>query len=473
MLALFVALPATNAFGQAPSGDWVSGIACQNLSATTASSISIAFYPEGNGVAALTYNDPTPVPANGSRNYFTPSSPPGLPDDFIGSAVVSSDQPMSCNVNTQTTGSGTVSDPYRLGTSAGVRETETYTSAYVPQVEKNYAGGWSSYIAIQNTGDDSVDVTINYKDRYGSNIPSASETIAIPALSNYISYQTANGNLPDNFLGSATITGDGSTPLAIATSFYNSGADSSTSQMHSYNGFGSGANKILIPRFVRNYYGYNGGFAIQNVGGAATTVTINFHFAGNNYTYTSSSIAIGASLFLYAPNITELDPVDALPESQRSGSAEITASGGGSIIAIVNEDNRGGDGVPTERIGQGATYNGILSGEETSSVFFSQVPRKAGGVWSGGFVVSNTTDSPCTCDITYANTPGADETDVPISAKGSFSRYAPNVSGLPDGFNSSVSVVCTQNVVGISNQAVETGTGLYGDSYAQSNGLNQ
>jgi len=467
LIFLLTTLPSSQVAAQEPPGEWVSGIACQNLSSTNEASITLSFYPEGVADPVLTYEDPTPIPANGSRNYYTPSTPPGLPEDFIGSAIVSANQPLTCNVNTQTTGTGTISDPYRLGTSSGIREVDTYTSAYVPQVEKNFAGGWSSYIAIQNAGTNSVEVNINYKDRYGSNIPSATETITIPARTNYISYQTANSNLPDDFLGSATITGDGATPLAIVTNFYNNASDYSTAQMHSC------ANKIFIPRFVRNFYGYNGGLAIQNVGGEAVTVTINFYYSGSTYTYTSGSIGAGASLFLYAPDIAELLPVDSLNESQRYGSADITASGSGTIIAIVNEDNRGGDGIPIERHGQGSTYNGVLDGTQTTTVFFSQVPRKAGDVWSGGFVVSNTTDSSGTCDITYAGVPAADETDVPLDANGSISRFAPNVSGLPDGFNSSVSVTCTQPVIGIANQAVETGTGRYGDSYAQSNGLNQ
>jgi len=446
-LSSMAIMPSSGVFAQAPTGEWISGITCQNLSPTNEASITIEFYPEGDANPVLTYNDPNPVPANGTRNYYTPSSPPGLPDDFIGSAMLSSDQPMTCSVNTQTTGTGTISDPYRVGTSSGIRDVDTYTSAFVPQVEKNFAGGWSSYIAIQNAGNISVEVNISYKDRYGTIIPSATETTTIPAKTNYISYQTANSNLPDNFLGSALITGDGVTPLAIVTNFYNNGSDYSTSQMLSYNGFGSGANKILIPRIVRNFYGYNGGLTIQNVGGSSTIVTINFRFSGNTYTYTSASISAGASLFLYAPDIAELAPVDALHESQ--------------------------PGIPIERHGQGASYNGVLDGTQTTTMFFSQVPRKAGGIWSGGYLVSNTTDSAGTCDITYAGVPGATQNDVPLPASGSISHYMPNVSGVPDGFNSSVTVTCTQPIIGIFNFAAEPGSGRYGDSFIQANGLNQ
>ncbi len=65
---------------------------------------------------------PLPLVAGASRSYFTPNTPAGLPSPFIGSAVVTSDQPVACNVNTQvvSAGVGTASNPARAGTSAGV-----------------------------------------------------------------------------------------------------------------------------------------------------------------------------------------------------------------------------------------------------------------------------------------------------------------------------------------------------------------
>lgn len=457
-----------------PPGNWVSGIACQNLSDTDSASITLYFYPEGSSTPALTYTDPTPIPPKGSRNYYTPSSPPGVPEGFLGSVVVASNTPLACNVNTQTTGAGTTSDPYRIGTSAGFADTETSPTMYAPQVMKAFGGAWSSYIAVQNTTTSSVNVTVSYKDRNGNSISAATETVSIPGQSNHVFYQTDNANLPIGFLGAATISAqDGTSGLAVTVNFYNSGSSSSTAQLHSYNGFAGGANKLFVPRIVRKYYGYNGGLSIQNVGSSATTVTIVFNFAGNTYTYNSPSIAPGAALALYAPDMSVLNPVDNLNETQRFGSAVITAATGGQIVAIVNEDNRGGAGIPAERVGQGSTYNAIADGNQTNTVFFAQITRKASGIYSGGFQVANTTGTSGKCSITYAGASSANETNVTLPANGSFRRYAPNVANLPDGFNSSVTVTCDQPVVAISNLAVEVGSGRYGDSFTQANGLNQ
>jgi hypothetical protein len=150
----------------------------------------------------------------------------------------------------------------------------------------------------------------------------------------------------------------------------------------------------------------------------------------------------------------------------------ITAAVGGEVVAIVNEDNRGGAGIPVERAGQGSTYNAIADGTQTTTVSFAQIARKAGGIFSGGFQISNTTNIAGTCDITYAGAAAANET-VTLPASGSISRYGPNVANLPDGFNAGVSATCTQPVVGISNMAVEPGTGKYGDTFLQGNGLNR
>jgi hypothetical protein len=473
ILALLLALVPV-AFAGPPPGNWVSGIACQNLSSVDPASVTLYFYQEGNSTPVLQYDDPNPIPPNGSRNYYTPSSPPGVPEGFLGSVVVASNTPMACNVNTQTTGAGTTSDPYRIGTSAGFADTETSPTMYAPQVMKTFGGTWSSYIAVQNTTTAAVDVTISYKDRFGGSVGAATETMNIPGQSNHVFYQTDNAGLPANFLGAATIEADdGTSGLAVTVNFYNSGSSSSTAQLHSYNGFAGGANKLFVPRIVRNYYGYNGGLSIQNVGGSATTVSIVFNFAGNTYNYNSPSIAPGAALALYAPDMTALAPVDALNETLRFGSATITAAGSGQVVAIVNEDNRGGAGIPAERVGQGSSYNAMPEGSQTDTVFFAQITRRASGIYSGGFQVANTTATAGKCDIAFSGAAAANQNDVTLPANGSFRRYAPDVPNLPDGFNASVTVTCDKPVVAISNLAVGVGTGRYGDSFTQSNGLNE
>jgi hypothetical protein len=462
---LLAAVPAASAVG--PTGTWGTGIACVNLSAVAAS-VTLTFYSENNATAVLTYVDPTPIPAGGSRNYYTPSNnPPGLPNAFTGSAVVTSDQQIGCNVNTQTTGLGTAGDPIRVDTSKGVAAGGT--PVFAPQVMKTF-GGWSSYISIQNTSAAAALVTVTYKDRFGADV-AGNEQFNIPANTNHVFSQETSTILPGNFLGAAMISS--TAPLAGVVAMYNAGTSNLDAQFLTYNTVSNGANKILVPRIVRNYYGYNGGVSIQNVGSAATSVAITFTFAGTSYVYNNPSLAAGAALSLYAPNITQLVAVDSLPVNQRFGNAVIQAGAGGLLVAIVNEDNRGVGSTSVEQVGQGAAYNAIPDGAQTNTVSFAQITKNAGGVYSGGFNVTNTTAIATTCNITFSSVPAANQTNVSLPANGSISRYAPNVAGLPASFNGSVSVACGQPIVGISNLAAASGTGKLGDSFTQVTGTNQ
>jgi hypothetical protein len=464
-------VPAASAAG--PTGSWVSGIACQNMG-NAAATIQLDFYSENNGTVAFSYTDPNTIPVNGSRNYYTPSSPPGMPANFLGAGVVSSDQPLACNVNTQTTGTGTFSAPYRIGTSYGVDFAAAGPTVYVPQVEKTLGGTWSSYIAVQNTESAAAAVTVSYRDRYGAPVAAATEHFTIPGQSNKVFYQADNAGLPGNFLGSAVVTADnGTSKLATNVIMYNAGTSNVDAQIQAYNGVTGGGQTLFVPRIMRNYYGYNGGMSIQNIGAGPTTVTITFVIGGQTFIYNSQPIAANAALALYMPNVAELAGVDALPIGQRYGSAVVEAAAGGTIVAIVNEENRGGPGIPMERFGQGATYNAIVAGTQTNTVLFPQITRAAGGVFSGGLQVANTTNTATTCTISYAGVPAATENNVALPGNGVIARYAPNVANLPDGFNAAATVTCGQAVIGISNIAVAIGSARVGDSFSETTGINK
>ena len=88
---LLALVPAAAA--QGPAGDWVSGIACQNLDEVNAADVTLSFYLENSGTSSLDYNDT--IPAGSSKNYYTPSSPPGVPDGFLGSVVIQSSTPLT------------------------------------------------------------------------------------------------------------------------------------------------------------------------------------------------------------------------------------------------------------------------------------------------------------------------------------------------------------------------------------------
>lgn len=478
-----VGASARSASAQGPSGSYASGIACVNLSASQSTTITINFYASGSATVAATVNDTTPIAAGASRNYFTPSVS-GLPSGFIGSAVVSASQPVACNVNTQAVDVGgnpvgTAANLARVDTSSGVDSTQAANKLYVPQVLKGL-GGFNSYIAVQNTETTPVTVQISYTDRFGVAIPAATESQTIQPQSNYVFYQANNAGLPAGFLGGAVIqsTSPSTGKVAAVVTMFNDGASSTTAQLLTYTAFTGGANKLYVPRFVRNYYGFQGGMTIQNVGTSATSATISLTIGGNTYTINTGTIQPGAAYFNYAPNLTELAGVDALAVNARFGGGTITAAPGGQIVAIVNEDNRGvcNAGCPIAVVnspGWGSTYRAVPDGTQTNTISFAQVTRRVGSAeYSGGFQFSNTTATATTCSISYPNDTDANVSGVALAGNGSVSIFAPSVNNLNDGYNASVVVTCGQPIVGISNLAARNG-GFLGDSVTTANGLNR
>jgi hypothetical protein len=448
----------------AQSGTWVSGIMVQNQSETEAADITITFYwAEGEALAGqVAYTHYDTIAAGKAKSYYVPSLA-GLPENFVGSAVVSSNQPIAANLNTQLpSGAGaTMENPNRVGTASGVLTGST--KLYFTQLMKAYYG-WNSYMAVQNTSADTqASATVVYYNAAGTQV--ATQTVTIKPNTTYIFRQADNANLAAGFEGSAVVTGNQA--LAGVANFYAAGTDAASAQFQSYNAFGSGATKLYVPRLVKGYYGYEGGIKVQNVGTAATDVTITYYFGANNYAQTISNLAPGAASSVYmggssAPAV--------LAGVTGSGGAVITSSGQ-PIVATVNEDNRSE--------GRGITYNAILDGTQTTAVLFPQMTSRYYG-YSGGPQVQNVGSSAATVTATFSAPGFPDVTNtINLAPNASYSWFTPNVvSGA--GFNGSVVVVANQPIVGIANfsyradvQASDGWAANYGDSYVTYNGINK
>ena len=452
IIASILTLGVLPALAAGPSGTYSSGIACVNLSLSVAQ-FTITFYNDTGATVTTVIGS---IPAGGSVGYFT-GSIAGLPNGFVGSAVVSSDQPVGCSVNTQAA-SGTT----RVGTSNGVESADTGTKLSAPQVLNNL-GGFTSYVAVQNA---STSVTsANFRVFNSSGAQVYSTTLSIPANSSRIFYQD-DGNLPAGFIGSATVESvGGSAPLAGVVNFFNTGATASTAQFLSYNAFTSGANKVFGPRVAKNLsgVGYTSGISCQNVGSSATSVTANFtvlnQVTGGTVTASLTSPSLGPSqswaIYLGNPTGTALDGI-----ARYFGSVIATASSGGQVVCIFNEDNR------TTFAGQGSTYNGVPDGQQTASMFFPQIVNLGSSSFQGGFQIQNTTATATTCTYTYSN--GTVVPSQPLAANGSNPVFAAAHVSSP--FNGSVSVTCGQQIVGIYNLSIFGGSG---DPFATNNGINQ
>jgi len=446
----------------AQAGSWVSGIQIVNQSENDPANITVTFYwAEGTpnaGQVAHSFSDT--IPAKQSRTYYVPTAPEtaGLPEGFIGSAVVSSDQPVAATLNTQVpSGSGATPDnPNRVGTASGVLSPSP--TLYFTQLMKNYYG-WNSYVAVQNTSSSSTTVTFTVYDANGNQVDQQVQSVS--PFSTYIFRQAERAQLPDGFIGSAVVDGGGA-DLAGICNFYNAGTSADTAQFHSYNGFSGGSTKLYVPRIVKDFYGYQGGLRVQNVGTAATTVTVTYYFGGNQYVQTSPSLAPNQA---WGPYMGDGGPAE-LAGVSGTGSAIIQATQ--PIVATINEDNRS--------VGYGVTYNAFLDTEPTTTCILPQIVAKYYG-YSGGFQVMNVGTGTANLTATFSMQGRSDVTVVQTLAPNeSWSVFAPN--HVAQDFNGSVVVTSDQPIVAIGNMAFRSDIDPrygenYGDSFLTYNAINK
>jgi hypothetical protein len=346
---------------------------------------------------------------------------------------------------------------------------------YATQLMKGFYG-WNSYCAVQNTGSSSANVTATFYDTSGG--VAASYQKSIPAYASYLFDQGTDGQLSSGFTGSAKfVSPSASHPLAVVCNFYNTGAAASSSQFHSYNGMGSGATKLYVPRIVKDYYGYQSGLKVQNIGSETLTVNVTYNLAGT-HVQTSDPIAPGQAWGPYMGNEGDLPP--SLAGKSGSGSAVIEVNSPNAnkvIIATVNEDNR------TNPAGRGVTYEAAAAAEGSASLVFPQVAAEYYG-YSSGIQVMKVTSGTANCQACYSAykaVPAFCDSFQLTDANPSWSQFAPNASGMNaggyDDYNSSVTVSCTGGeVIGISNLSFRNDIdprygNLRGDSFTTARGI--
>ena len=200
---------------------WDTSINVQNTSSYVAS-VTIEYY-EQDGTLVASYDNRS-IPPYASRSYYSPSEE-GLPDDFIGTARITSNQPVAVIVNQSSPhgGSQTRGMSYN-GTSTG----STYVA--LPDV-LNYYGSenekWVSSVNVQNLSTIyPTDVTLRYQGSY------VTERINPRGfVSFYVPYYWGM----DSLRGPATVSSD-SQPVAVVVN-HSSITYPTVDLARSYNGY--------------------------------------------------------------------------------------------------------------------------------------------------------------------------------------------------------------------------------------------
>jgi len=187
------------------------------------------------------------------------------------------------------------------------------TVAYAPVLMNNYYG-FSTALTVQNMGTSSTEVTVTY-----SNDVTHSETIS-PSTA-YLFY-TPNEGMPDGWLGSAKVESDGEPVVALINE------EGLLNRAASYLAFTQGSTGIEAPIVMNDYYDYSTSITCQNVGAAATDITVTYSDPSAT-TSTANDVPVNGTVLFYQPN------VPGLPVSF-NGSAIITADE--DIVCIINEN---------------------------------------------------------------------------------------------------------------------------------------
>ena len=177
----------------------------------------------------------------------------------------------------------------------------------------NYYGN-NTAIAVQNVGSSTANVTITYASgqNWSGTIP----------VNSSVTRLTSGDGVPSGSLTGATITSTNGQPVVVIVNESNN-----YNRAASYSGFSSGTTTARAPIVMKRYYTYNTSITCQNIGTAATTMSISY--GGVTGSNVSPSVAVGSTYMFYQPN-------DTLLTDGFIGSATITASQ--NIVCIVNED---------------------------------------------------------------------------------------------------------------------------------------
>ena len=231
---------------------YYSNMVVQNASGSPVN-ITVDIFAPGSSVAAATQTANS-VPAYASVSF-----------DQTGLAGLSANVAYSAKI----TGTGTLAPVININ-GPGTTGLQLYsyngfssgsTTAYAPVIMNNFYG-YNSALAVQNLGAADTTVTITYGTGQTTSVP-------IAANSSVSLYTPANG-VPVGSLTGAKITSPTQPIVAIVneSNTYNRAA--------SYSGFSTGGTTVVAPIVMKRYYNYNTSVTCQNVGAAATTMTLTY-----------------------------------------------------------------------------------------------------------------------------------------------------------------------------------------------------
>lgn len=436
-------------------GTFNSSIIVANPSASQTANVSMTFVNNSGGSALSAPITFTVAPGSSVQKYVPSIS--GLVDGRY-AVLIDSDIAVTAIANLAS------SSPSTSTSYNGISQSEVATSFNIPSVYRKYVGVYSTSIVIQNASTTApANVTIAYKNSAGTTIATESKTI--PTNASVTVDQEATPNLPDNFVGSATITSDQS----IAAIFLIAGNTGSSNQLASARGIATGSTTVNLPVMYNDYFQgtWRTSALVQNVDTTDATVEVKYFQGGAQVGTQSATISPGSSqLFLQYAIGTRSAPVP----TGFNGSAVVTSTNGKNIAVVANVLDRNG--------GHLEAYNGFAASSATARTTCASIFKNYSSFdIDTALTVQNVGSSATTATVKYYNSAGqevASESTGSIAPGTTYFRYTPGVTSLANGFQGSAVVegATGSQIIAVVNQIIanpsESGDTLL--TYACANG---
>jgi hypothetical protein len=380
------------------TGPRTTGAVVQNISGTKAA-VQLSYYNQAGGVVTTDEKEIDPGAALG---FSAGSSALGLPSGFVGSLVVSADQPVGAV--------GNDTDDTTMGMFNAI--TQGSPLSYLPAIYKG-AGGWSTEIWIQATQEVPVGATatVKFMNRSGQQVGTTKSI-------NLISYATVKVS-PDDY---ADVTA-GFAGGVVVESTYELGVigritNGNITEM--YSGVSQGDVEAYAPAVYKGAGGWYSGIMVQNLDTVSTTVSIDYYDRQGNktttYNFPNAFVSNGVAA-ISTRNVAGLS-------EGWAGTAVIKSTGSSPIIAVVDVTNPGA--------GLGSMYNAALASDAAMVAYVPSQYLWAGG-WTSGIIVMNVSDT--AADITleyYDRTTGAMTVDVDKLGVAKYIAAAQNSKTVPN-----------------------------------------
>jgi hypothetical protein len=378
LAVVLLAAMTTSVFAQVSYGNpWFTSYQVANLGGSAAT-IHVQYYDEDGNTSSAMDRDFPGVPIGGS--VTVQQSVETTLGQGVWSAVVSSDQPIAAVANQQLGQSGSTSSIPPFSSYSAVSEGST--EVVLPSIMYNWYGYYTE-IYIQNVGTaDATNVDITYYpttyagclagatgqadnnqavDQYASKVVSQVAKTNLGASGLTGSCASFNGR----FLGSAKITAD--QPIAVVVNEHVQG------KLFTYNGFeATGATNIVLPAYMRNYYGYYAAVVIANPGTSDAIATLTYTNGPNGTSPTGKQVVTADHTVPAGKSITVYEgPTDTSSDLAGAGYAwggsyrffgTLKISSTRPVVALVNQESRSQNGA------QAGSYNGAAITEGSAKI---------------------------------------------------------------------------------------------------------